>query len=975
MATEQVIATVSSIAGSGSAQVRDADGNVRALNVGDEIRQGEVVITGGSVVTLIFVDGTSLVLAEEEETQITDDIARTARVAPEASAVDGATVDEIIAALERGESLDDLLEATAAGAGAGGGADGEGGGFVMLSRIDEPTDPVAYAYGAFDSDNPELDVIGELEAIEEELLPEPEPIAPTPTPTPTPIPPDGPAAPTAGDAADAVTEAALSSGSGQDPGFSAVGTGALVFTGGDLTATSYDGSLGPATQTGLNWAANDGSWTLEILPDGSWTFTLLGPLTHNDPNAAFGGDTLVGAFTYTVTGPGGSATGSLTITVRDDLPTADLAEGFEFAPAVLDESLLGPDDPNTAIVEDGVYSATVDVSGAFTFDPASDFGADGPGSAEYTVELAGGVSVGSGLFVLDADATDGKGAEIQLVDNGDGTVSGKDGDLEVFTISVDENGVVTFAYANQDDPVNIWHGDATNPDDSESLQTEDPNKLLVRLTVTDADGDTASATLDVGNGEFFAIEDDGPSSFDNLNAVKVQVPVVNAQVSGLEAGWWGPFDPNVDNTVQLDPDPYFELVNWGTNAGRSSYVFQDASGLQGAGTTIGLGDEFDVGTFTHSNFPITSGTSITTGVKLKVDLDVEVDGVVMAIRNWELFFNHWETPNNPPHDGAPSSDDGILIKATQLQATVKVGDVDYTIRIVGYKDGDVFIEPIADGDPDRGRKWPNDEIVEEGDVVIWTEENKENSFTLVAEITADVDYVPTVEGVVQTDYGTDGPAAEDALVWEGAVDGVVTGTFGRLLVDESGGYTYEVYDGVRDDLEKGENEQDTFTYTLTDADGDSAESTLVINVHGMGAADKLIVGTLGDDVLKGGDGDDIIYGLAGDDTLIGGDGDDILIGGDGDDTLTGGEGADTFVFNEGDTGDNVITDFSGVEGGTGEGDQLDFTDIVDDAEASLVQTPAGDDTEIEAVDQNDNTQTVTVEDAPVAPDDYVEPTP
>ncbi len=41
-----------------------------------------------------------------------------------------------------------------------------------------------------------------------------------------------------------------------------------------------------------------------------------------------------------------------------------------------------------------------------------------------------------------------------------------------------------------------------------------------------------------------------------------------------------------------------------------------------------------------------------------------------------------------------------------------------------------------------------------------------------------------------------------------------------------------------------------------------------------------------------------------------GAGDDVLIGGRGDDTLTGGPGADTFLWQLGDTGHDVVTDFT-----------------------------------------------------------------
>ena len=61
-----------------------------------------------------------------------------------------------------------------------------------------------------------------------------------------------------------------------------------------------------------------------------------------------------------------------------------------------------------------------------------------------------------------------------------------------FTISVDaDTGVVTFEQTQ-----NIYHPDETNHDDSQSLDLE-PGSLAVSQVVTDADGDTATATLTV----------------------------------------------------------------------------------------------------------------------------------------------------------------------------------------------------------------------------------------------------------------------------------------------------------------------------------------------------------------------------------------------------------------------------------------------------------------------------------------------
>ena len=64
-----------------------------------------------------------------------------------------------------------------------------------------------------------------------------------------------------------------------------------------------------------------------------------------------------------------------------------------------------------------------------------------------------------------------------------------------------------------------------------------------------------------------------------------------------------------------------------------------------------------------------------------------------------------------------------------------------------------------------------------------------------------------------------------------------------------------------------------------------------------------------------------------DDTYIGTTGSEIIYGGGGNDTLTGGGGSDTFTYTLGETGNDVIKDFSLASLGTG-GDVLDLRDLL-----------------------------------------------
>lgn len=145
----------------------------------------------------------------------------------------------------------------------------------------------------------------------------------------------------------------------------------------------------------------------------------------------------------------------------------------------------------------------------------------------------------------------------------------------------------------------------------------------------------------------------------------------------------------------------------------------------------------------------------------------------------------------------------------------------------------------------------------------------------------------------------------------------VSGAFGTLVINTDGSYVY-----TPDAGSVGQTE--TFTYMLTQPDGDSDTADLVIKIvdgtyvepapiTGSGT----ITGTTGDDVMLGGDEDDTVNGLAGNDHLEGGNGDDTLYGGEGDDSLLGGEGSDALYGGSGNDALVIDSEDGIVNGGEG----------------------------------------------------------
>ena len=171
------------------------------------------------------------------------------------------------------------------------------------------------------------------------------------------------------------------------------------------------------------------------------------------------------------------------------------------------------------------------------------------------------------------------------------------------------------------------------------------------------------------------------------------------------------------------------------------------------------------------------------------------------------------------------------------------------------------------------------------------------------------------------------PDAGDTLAIS-AVD--TTGTLGTVSFDAaSHTLTYAADNDAFDYLATGETATDSFTYTVTDADGLSSTAVVTLTVTAIADGvveygtlkSDVITGTAGEDKLYGGFGKDQLCGLDGHDELHGGFGADLLDGGAGNDalyagmgndTMTGGSGHDSFHFGW-VNGHNTVTDFDVTE--------------------------------------------------------------
>ncbi|MDX8512054.1 DUF5801 repeats-in-toxin domain-containing protein, partial [Mesorhizobium captivum] len=206
---------------------------------------------------------------------------------------------------------------------------------------------------------------------------------------------------------------------------------------------------------------------------GAYTVTLLdnvlqaqGPNNENNATVNLG---------YVITDADGStAPGTLTITFNDDAPTAS-APGAS-ASLTVDETVLGTND-------------TQAFASAFT----SSYGADGAGTITYALGFNAGAT---GLV----DTATNQAVVLSLESGQVVGRAGAGGPI-VFTVSTDASGNVTL-----DQQRAVVHP-TTNPNEPVSLSAD--NLVTLTATITDKDGDSSSATLNIGQNLTFL--DDGPS--------------------------------------------------------------------------------------------------------------------------------------------------------------------------------------------------------------------------------------------------------------------------------------------------------------------------------------------------------------------------------------------------------------------------------------------------------------------------------
>ncbi|MEL3922698.1 type I secretion C-terminal target domain-containing protein [Aeromonas enteropelogenes] len=494
-------------------------------------------------------------------------------------------------------------------------------------------------------------------------------------------------------------------------------------------------------------------------------------------------------------------------------------------------------------------------------------------------------------------------------------VSGSDGWHSPALQSVNYNGVdYLFTAGVNSHTINLGagigavtiHSDGSYQFNPVYTNVNEPVLADLTYTVADGDGDTATATLQLGLGdrsEVFAYDNADQAVvrqvLQNVSTTTVLANFSSGDVNSPSGATWV-FD-NVgagDNVVGAGAAnaSQWELTGTASLSGETLQL----SDSNGGGSTVVLTPEFSI------------AAGSTGDLSFYVDISGDRSGDTFT---WEVL----DTLGQVVTSGSKTTDGSVAVP-TLLDGTYRIR---YTLT----------------DNSSRGAlsvRLDNIQLVTLSSVLVT--EVVAASGNLLTD--ANISLTSSDAWGAVDDKGAEGATLQ---IWNGSayvnvVNGTsVAGQYGDLVVNLDGSYTY-----TPDPVLGNVGQEESFTYRLVQADGDSDEANLVIGIGSSPSADPvpLAGATSGNDILTGGDQDDFILGLAGDDILSGGGGNDRLEGGDGNDALDGGSGNDILLGGKGDDiliggdGHDLLIGGLGRDTMTGGADSDTFKWVAGDADGS-----------------------------------------
>ncbi len=589
-----------------------------------------------------------------------------------------------------------------------------------------------------------------------------------------------------------------------------VDTGATLTT----TLTVTNGTLAVATGGGAS-----------IGGSGTGTVTITG--TPAQVNAALAGLTYTntadynGPATLTVQTTDGTATDTDTVAItvtpvvditndsastNEDTPVtlSVLAnDSFEGTPTITSINGVAIAVGGTVAVTNG--TVTLNAGGTLTFTPAANY--NGPASFTYTVTSGGVTETATAAITINAvnDApvaiADSISTSEDDIVSGDVTpgTAGQDSDVDGDTLAVDQINGAVFSVGV---PVTLPSG-ATVTMQANGTFDYNPNGVFNHLGSSETGTDSFTYRISDGNGGF-------SNAVVTISLTGTDDPLV---LSGLSDGVGG-----TDASVEESDLPTGSTPAGTGETATGTFTISAPDGLTSlsvGGTTISAAALAASGTT-----PITIAT--TNGA-------ITINGYNAATGTVSYSYTLASSAN---HSGGTVTD-GIGLILTDVDGNSQSA----TLAILVLDDA-----PVASNDIDEAVNTAgNPSSVAYGNVVTGFGGTDPNTMDGVADaVGADVAASP-VTAVMAGIIG----------VPSGGVGTAVTGTYGELTLNADGSYSFtpDYADPTVAGLAPGVAITDTFTYQITDSDGDTTTATLTVRIVGtpaiMGLGDGTVPGTDG----------------------------------------------------------------------------------------------------------------------------------
>ncbi|MBJ6800614.1 Ig-like domain-containing protein [Geomonas propionica] len=635
---------------------------------------------------------------------------------------------------------------------------------------------------------------------------------------------------------------------GSHPGSGYIAEGNLVSTGG---AGSYSYALVSDSAT------HEG--TLVIDPaTGHYTYTLSGPTGTNTPDS----------FTYQVTDAyGNTATNTVTITVADDAPVANVDSGSVVEGASVSGSVVANDVPGA----DGVAPGSIVVVGV----------AAGTSATAVSGQVDSVITGAHGTLTLHADGSYDYHANANSANTSDTftyTIQDADGSKSTSTLtvnltdsglhthidtltsvtSIDEgalpvvgshpgNGYIaegnlvstggagSYSYALVSDSAThegtlvidaaghytyTLNGPTlTNSPDTFTYQVTDgegnTSTNTVTITITD---DAPVAQTDSGSvveGATLSgsvVTNDIPGADGSIvvvgAAAGVSATAVAGQVNSVISGAHGTLTVHADGSYEYHANP-----NSDNTSDTFTYTIQDADGSKSTSTlTINLTDS---------------------GLHTQVDTvhsDTSVDEGALSVGS-HPGSGYIAEGNLISSGGAGSYSYALVSDSATHEGTLVIdpatGHYTYTLNGPTLTNSpDTFTYQVTDAHGNTATNTVTITIADDAPVAHTDSGSVMEGAALSGNVVAND--VPGADGVAPGSIVVVGVAAGvSATAVSGQVDSVITGAHGTLTLHADGSYDYHANPNS-------DNTSDSFTYTIQDADGSKSTSTLTVNLTDSG---------------------------------------------------------------------------------------------------------------------------------------------